>query len=72
MDSLFAIKVEGHLDSHWADWFDGLTLTPQSDGTTVLSGAIVDQSALQGVLRRIGDLGMTLISVNLTSKPTAR
>jgi hypothetical protein len=64
MDSLFEIRLEGHLDAHWADWFDGMTLTPQPDGTTVLSGPIVDQSALQGLLRRVGDAGMALISVN--------
>ena len=64
MSSLFEIRLEGLLDAHWVDWFDGMTLTPQADGTTVLSGPIVDQSALQGVLRRVGDLGLTLISVN--------
>lgn len=69
MDSLFEIRLEGHLDSHWVDWFEGMTLSPQPDGTTLLSGAVVDQSALQGVLRRVGDLGMTLISVNVTSAP---
>jgi hypothetical protein len=64
MDSLFEIRLEGHLDAHWAEWFDGMTLTPQLDGTTVLSGPIVDQSALQGLLRRVGDVGLTLVSVN--------
>jgi hypothetical protein len=67
--SLFEIRLEGYLDSRWVDWFDGMTLSPQSDGTTLLSGVLVDQSALQGLLRRVGDLGMTLISVNLTSPP---
>jgi len=64
VDSHFEIRLEGQLDSSWADWFDGMTLTPQTDGTTMLWGPIADQSALQGVLRRVGDLGMTLISVN--------
>ena len=64
MDPLFEIRIEGNLDAHWADWFGGMTLTPQADGTTVLSGPIPDQSALQGLLRRVGDVGMTLISVN--------
>jgi hypothetical protein len=69
MDSLFEIRLEGHLDAKWADWFDGMTLIPQADGTTVLAGPIVDQSALQGLLRRVGDLGLTLISVNALAEP---
>lgn len=70
VDRRCEIRLEGRLDSHWVDWFDGMTVTPQPDGTTILSGAIADQSALQGVLRRVGDLGMTLISVTVTSAPT--
>jgi len=67
MESLFEIRVEGQLDAEWADWFEGMTLSPEPDGITVLSGPIADQAALQGLLRRVGDLGMTLISVNNVS-----
>jgi hypothetical protein len=65
MSSHCEIRVAGHLDSHWVDWFDGMTFTPQPDGTTILWGPIADQAALQGLLRRVGDLGLTLIAVNL-------
>jgi len=64
MNSVFAIRLQDHLDDRWAEWFDGMTITPQGDGTTILSGPVADQAALQGLLRRIADLGMTLLSVN--------
>jgi hypothetical protein len=64
MSSVFAIRLQDHLDDRWAEWFDGMTITPQGDGTTILSGPVADQAALQGLLRRIADLGMTLLSVN--------
>jgi hypothetical protein len=63
MDSVFEVRLQGHLDDRWAGWFDGMTIIPQPDGTTILSGP-ADQAALQGLLRRIADLGMTLLSVN--------
>jgi len=59
----YEIRLKGHLDSRWATWFDGLTLTACSDGTTTVSGAVVDQSALHGLLQRVRDLGLPLISV---------
>ena len=59
----YEIRLKGHLDSRWATWFDGLTLTTCSDGTTTVSGAVVDQSALHGLLQRVRDLGLPLISV---------
>jgi hypothetical protein len=59
----YAIRVAGHLDQRWANWFDGLTLTAQTDGTTVLDGPVVDQAALHGVLHKIRDLGLLLLSV---------
>jgi hypothetical protein len=62
--SHFEIRFEGQLDARWADWFEGMTFIAQGDGTTILSGPVADQAALQGLLRRVGDLGMTLISVN--------
>jgi hypothetical protein len=59
----YAIRVKGHLDQRWADWFDGLTLTRESAGTTLLEGPLADQSALHGVLTKIRDLGLPIISV---------
>jgi hypothetical protein len=63
MDELYRIRVRGHLDDRWADWFGGLDLQRQDDGTTVLVGPIVDQAALHGVLARIRDLGLPLLEV---------
>lgn len=63
----YEIRVAGHLGSRWATWFDGMTLTPQDDGTTVIHGAVVDQSALHGLLRRLSDLGLPLVSVTPTT-----
>ena len=59
----YEIHVEGHLDDRWASWFDGLTLRVEADGTTVLSGPLVDQAALHGVLQRLRDLGVPLLSI---------
>jgi hypothetical protein len=59
----YEIRVTGHLSSRWAAWFDGLSLTRADDGTTVISGPIVDQAALHGVLQKLRDLGVPLISV---------
>ena len=60
----FVIRVEGHLAPEWADWFGGLTIRCHPDGTTTLSGPIQDQAALQGVLLKVRDLGLALVSVN--------
>jgi hypothetical protein len=60
----YRIRVKGHLSEQWADWFDGLTLENLSNGCAELSGMLPDQSALYGVLNRIRDIGLTLISVN--------
>ncbi|NKQ37811.1 MAG: hypothetical protein HF973_19645 [Chloroflexi bacterium] len=62
--SHYQIKIKGHLDARWQAWFDGLTMTLTEDGDTILSGVIIDQAALQGVLKKISNLGLTLISVN--------
>lgn len=59
----FELRVKGHLDARWADWFDGLTLTQASDGTTVIHGQVADQAALHGILQTLRDLGLPLISV---------
>ncbi|MBI5296851.1 MAG: hypothetical protein HY869_15330 [Chloroflexi bacterium] len=61
---IFQIKIKGHLGQQWAPWFDGSTITLEEDGNTLLSGPIVDQSALHGILKKIRDLGMPLLSVN--------
>ena len=62
----YEIRVKGHLADRWAAWFDGMTLTRRADGTTVLDGPVVDQSALHGLLRKVSDLGVPLISVTPT------
>jgi hypothetical protein len=59
----YEIRVGGHLDARWAAWFDGLSLTHEHDGTTVIRGPVVDQAALHGLLQRVRDLGLPLISV---------
>jgi hypothetical protein len=59
----YEIRVKGHLDSRWAAWFDGLTLTHESDGTTLIHGPVADQAALHGLLQKIRDVGLPLVSV---------
>jgi hypothetical protein len=59
----YEIRLTGHLDAQWTAWFDGLTVDQKSDGTTVISGPIADQAALHGVLQRVRDLGLPLVSV---------
>jgi len=61
---IYEIRVEGHLDHQWTDWFEGLTITLEEDGEMLLTGPLVDQSALFGLLKKVRDLGMPLISVN--------
>jgi hypothetical protein len=64
MTQFYEIRIEGHLDGQWADWFDGMSITLEEDGTTLLSGAVPDQPALYGLLRKVRDLGLLLIAVN--------
>ena len=59
----YEIRLKGHLDERWADRFEGLSFTHDSDGTTILSGSVVDQAALYGLLRKVRDLGLPLLSV---------
>jgi hypothetical protein len=59
----YEVRLTGHLDEHWVAWFDGMTVSRAGDGTTVISGPVADQAALHGVLRRVRDLGLPLISV---------
>ena len=60
---VYAIRVQGHLDGRWADWFDGLTITLEDNGDSLLLGAVADQAALHGLLRKVRDLGLPLVSV---------
>jgi hypothetical protein len=59
----YEIRLKGHLDARWAAWFDGLTLTRDSDGTTIIHGPVTDQAALHGLLQKVRDIGLPLISV---------
>ena len=59
----YEIRIKGHLDNRWADWFEGLTITLEADAETWLTGPVADQAALHGLLRKVRDLGMPLISV---------
>jgi hypothetical protein len=61
---LYEIRIKGHLDDRWAAWFEGLSITLEDNGDTLLTGPVVDQAALHGLLRKVRDLGMPLISVN--------
>ena len=61
---VYQIRIKGHLDPRWTDWFGGLTITLEEDGNTLLSGLVVDQAALFGLLKKVRDLGMPLLSVN--------
>ena len=63
----YEIRLKGHLDSSWADWLGGMSLTHASDGTTVLGGSVADQAALHGLLQKLRDIGVRLISVNETT-----
>ncbi|HEY0604395.1 MAG TPA: hypothetical protein VGD58_15850 [Herpetosiphonaceae bacterium] len=59
----YEIRIKGHLGGHWTDWFDGLSLTLEANGETRLTGPVVDQAALHGVLRKVRDLGLPLLAV---------
>jgi len=59
----YEIRLTGHLDARWAAWFDGLTVSHEGDGTTLISGPVADQAALHGLLQRVRDLGLPLVSV---------
>lgn len=57
-------RIKGHLDTRWASWFEGMTITLTEEGDTILTGPVVDQAALHGLLKKVRDLGLILISVN--------
>ncbi len=68
MPTYYEISIQGHLDPHWSNWFDGLRITHEPNGTTTLAGPIVDQAALHGVLIKVRDLGLPLIGVRRVAK----
>ena len=61
---VYEIRIKGYLGSQWQEWFDGLTITPEEYGNTLLTGPVADQAALHGLIKRVRDLGVPLISVN--------
>ena len=69
MVDTYRIRVRGHLHNRWSEWFGGLAVQRQEDGTTVLVGPVVDQAALHGVIIRIRDLGLPLLSVKRCVEP---
>jgi hypothetical protein len=60
---VYQIRIKGQLDPEWTDWFEGLAVTRDEDGNTLLTGSVIDQAALHGLLKKVRDLGLTLISV---------
>ena len=66
----YEIRLKGHLEARWAQWFDGLTITLEENGNTLLSGPLADQAALHGILKKVRDLGLTLLSVNSVEPDT--
>ena len=68
MGDIYQIHIRGQLDDHWSDWFEGLAIQRQADGTTLLVGPVVDQAALHGVIARIRDLGLPLLAVDRTAR----
>lgn len=61
---VYQIRVKGHLGSQWTDWFGGLTITLEDNGDTLLTGPVIDQAALHGLLKKVRDLGMPLLSIS--------
>jgi hypothetical protein len=72
MADVYQLRVEGHLDEHWSTWLGDLTLTHENDGTTSLRGAVLDQAELHGLLMKVRDLGVTLLSVEVVDPSDGR
>jgi hypothetical protein len=66
----YEIRLKGHLEARWVKWFEGLTITLEENGNTLVSGPLADQAALHGILKKVRDLGLTLISVNSVEPDT--
>ncbi len=60
----YELRLKGHLDARWRDWFDGFTVTLTANGETILTGLVADQAALHGLLKKVRDLGLPLLSIN--------
>jgi hypothetical protein len=69
--TMYQIRIKGHLAQEWSDWFAGLVVTPEDGGNTLLTGCVIDQAALHGLLKRVRDLGMPLISVTSLKRDRA-
>ena len=62
--TIYQIRIRGHLGRQWTDWFGGMSLALEEDGDTLLTGPVIDQAALYGLLKKVRDLGLALVSVN--------
>ena len=67
----YSIRIQGRLEKRWSTWFDGMSLTAGADGTTVLRGRVSDQAALHGLIKKVGDLGLTLLEVTYETPDTS-
>jgi hypothetical protein len=67
---VYEIRIKGHLDARWVKWFDGLAITLDENGNTLLSGPVADQAALHGILKKVRDVGLPLLSVNFVEPDT--
>ena len=70
--NVYQIRIKGHLSDQWTGWFEGLTITLEENGDTLLTGPVVDQPALFGLLKKVRDLGMPLVSVNFVNPGRAK
>ena len=70
--AIYQIRLKGHLGTAWADWFGGLTITLAEGGDTILTGPVADQAALHGLLKKVRDLGLPLVSVNQVPPPRSQ